>query len=266
MDLAFATQAAPGRVNEDHVVLAPGFAIVLDGVTQPPGLDTGCVHGPSWLVRALGARLAAALSDDDAVALDRALAGAIDAVRRRHADTCDLANPHSPAATVAIVRERPGFLDYLVLCDSTFAYEDADGITAISDDRTARLPAYDRAVVARVRNRPGGFWVASTAPEAAAEALIGSVPSDSVFRMLVCTDGVTRLVDFFGLGWPDVFDLVERDGPAAAIRAVRAHETEHPERLQRAGRRFKQHDDATIVTREPAVMQRDRRAAASRRR
>jgi hypothetical protein len=247
MDLAFATEAAPGRVNDDHVVLAPGFAIVLDGVTQLPGVDTGCVHGPGWLVRALGAELAAALSADGAVALDAALAGAIDAVCHRHADTCDLRNPDSPSATVAIVRERPGLLDYLVLCDSTVAFAGADGITAITDDRTARLPAYDRASVAGVRNRPGGFWVASTAPQAAAEALAGTVATDSLRRMLVCTDGVARLVDFFGLGWPDVFDLAERGGPPALIRAVRAQEAEHPERLRRGGRRFKSHDDATAV-------------------
>jgi hypothetical protein len=249
MDFAFATQAAPGRVNEDHVVLAPGFAIVLDGVTQPPGLDTGCRHDPRWMVRALGAELAAALSADDAVALDRALAGAIEAVGRRHEGTCDLANPESPATTVAVVRERPGFLDYLVLCDSTVVYADAHGTTAISDERTDRLPAYDRASVARVRNRPGGYWVASTRPEAAAEALVGSVPSDAVHRLMVCTDGVSRLVDVFGLGWPEVFDLAERDGPRAAIRAVRGHEAARPERLRRAGRRVKQHDDATLVIR-----------------
>ncbi|MGI5246075.1 protein phosphatase 2C domain-containing protein [Dactylosporangium sp. CA-139066] len=247
MDLAFATEAAPGRVNEDHLVLAPGFAIVLDGVTQLPGLDTGCLHSPGWLVRALGAELTAALSADGAVALDAALAGAIETVARRHADTCDLANPDSPATTVAIVRERPGFLDYLVLCDSTFAYADAHGVTAITDDRTERLAAYDRVSVARVRNRPGGYWVASTRPEAAAEALTGSVPADSVYRLMICTDGVSRLVDCFGLGWPDVFGLAERAGPRAVIRAVRDHETAHPERLRRAGRRVKQHDDATLV-------------------
>jgi hypothetical protein len=247
MDLAFATEAAPGLRNDDHVVLAPGFAIVLDGVTQLPGIDSGCVHGPNWLVRALGAELAAVLSDDGEVALDRALAGAIEAVRDRHAATCDLTNPNSPSTTVAIVRERPGFLDYLALCDSTVAFAGTDGVTAITDDRTAHLAAYDRHSVALVRNRPGGFWVASTAPEAAGEALVGAMPSDRVYRMMACTDGVSRLVEYFGLGWPDVFELAERGGPRAAIRAVRAFETDRPERLQRAGRRIKRHDDATLV-------------------
>jgi hypothetical protein len=249
MDFAFATEAAPGRANEDHIILSPGFAILLDGVTQLPDLDTGCIHGPGWLVRVLGGHLTEALSTDGTVGLEQALADAIDAVCRRHANTCNLANPNSPSSTVAMVRERAGFLDYLVLCDSTVVFENAGGMTPISDDRTDTLAAYDRESVARVRNRPGGFWVASTAPEAAAEALTGAVPMDGLQRMLLCTDGVSRLVDFFGRSWSDVFAIAERHGPRAAINAVRQCETEHPERLERPGRRVKQYDDATLVLR-----------------
>src|SRR3954454_8078533 len=113
MDFAFATEASPGRPNEDHLVLSPGFVILLDGVTQLPDVNTGCVHGPGWLVRALGAQLTAALSADPAAGLNQMLADAIDAVCRSHAGTCDLSNPDSPSSTVAIVREHAGALDYL---------------------------------------------------------------------------------------------------------------------------------------------------------
>ncbi|GGO14701.1 hypothetical protein GCM10011576_25990 [Micromonospora parathelypteridis] len=54
MDFAFATAPGSDRPNEDHVVVAADYAIVLDGVTQLPDLDTGCVHGPAWLVRETG--------------------------------------------------------------------------------------------------------------------------------------------------------------------------------------------------------------------
>jgi hypothetical protein len=249
MDFAFATEPSPGRPNEDHLVLSAGFAIVLDGVTQLPGLDSGCVHGARWLVRTLGGRLAEALSTDETAGLDQVLAEAIDAVRRRHEHTCDLTNPDSPSSTVAMVRERAGYLDYLVLCDSAVVFEDAGGIVVINDDRTATLPAYDRDSVARLRNRPGGFWVASTAPEAAAEAVTGAVRADSLLRLLLCTDGVSRLVDFFGRSWSDVFELIEEGGPRAAIDAVRACEVRHPERLEHAGRTVKRHDDATLAVR-----------------
>jgi hypothetical protein len=247
MDFAFATEPAPGRRNEDHLVVSDGFAILLDGVTQPPGLASGCRHGPEWLVRTLGADLALALSADRATGLVEALAAAIDTVRSRHAHTCDLTNPNSPSATVAMVRERDRHLDYLVLCDSTVVFENAGGIVVISDDRTARLPGYDRATVARLRNRRGGFWVASTDPAAAAEAVTGSVDRTELRRLLLCTDGVSRLVDFFGWSWAEIFRLAERGGPRAVIEAVRAGEVERPDRLANPGRTVKRHDDATLV-------------------
>ncbi|WP_326561208.1 protein phosphatase 2C domain-containing protein [Micromonospora sp. NBC_01796] len=247
MDFAFATDPAPGRRNEDHVVVSAGFAILLDGVTQLPGLDSGCLHGPNWLVRMLGAHLTEALSADRTTKLDEVLAGAIEGVSRRHAHECDLTNPDSPSSTVAIVRERDGQVDYLVLCDSAVVFEHADGITVINDDRTGGLPAYDRVSVARLRNRRGGFWVASTDPAAATEAITGSIGRSELSRLLLCTDGVSRLVDFFGFTWPEVFDLVERRGPGAAIEAVRRCEVERPERLHTTGRTVKRHDDATLA-------------------
>jgi hypothetical protein len=246
---SFATEPAPGRTNEDHVVVAAGFAIVLDGVTQLPGLDSGCVHGPGWYVRTLGANLATALSDDPAVPLDAALTGAIRDVCAGHAGTCDLTNPNSPSSTVAVVRERDEHLDYLVLCDSAVVFEGDDGLVVVDDDRTERLPSYDRASVAALRNRPGGFWVASTMPEAAAEALTGTVEADRVRRLLLCTDGVSRLVQYFDRTWPEVFALAEAAGPGAVIDAVRAAEIEHPDRITHPVRNVKKHDDATLVLR-----------------
>ncbi len=247
MNFAFATASSIDRPNEDYLVLSSGFAVVLDGVTQLPGLDSGCLHGPRWFVRMLGGHLAQALSTDEVTALDQVLAGAIEAVRDCHAHTCDLTNPDSPSSTVAIVRDRNGYLDYLVLCDSALVFENASGLVAITDDRTATLPAYDRDSVARLRNQPGGFWVASTAPEAAAQAVTGTMPASELLHLLLCTDGVSRLVDFFGWNWREVLELVEQKGPNAAIEAVRRCEVEEPGQLARMGRRIKQHDDATLV-------------------
>lgn len=167
MDFAFATEPSPGHANEDHVLVSAGFAIVLDGVTRLPDLVDGCHHGPRWLVRMLGAHLCQALSAGGTAGLTDVLASGIEDIKSRHANTCDLTDPNSPSATLAIVRERGEFVDYLVLCDSVVVVEDAAGITAITDDRLDFLPAYDRATVAQLRNTPDGFWVASTAPQAA---------------------------------------------------------------------------------------------------
>ncbi|PTA45948.1 protein phosphatase 2C domain-containing protein [Micromonospora sp. RP3T] len=248
MDFAFATAPGSDRPNEDHVVVSADWAFVLDGVTRPPGLDTGCVHGPAWLVRQLGDCLVGALTAAPAAPLDRVLATAIDRLRCRHEGRCDLSNPHSPSSTVAVVRATDDQVDYLVLCDSSVVFENADGRTVVHDDRTDKLPAYDRDTVARLRNRPGGFWVASTDPAAAAEAVTGRVARSGLRRLLLCTDGVSRLTEFFALDWAEVFGIAERSGPGAVIDTVRRHETGRPELLARPGRGpVKQHDDATLA-------------------
>ena len=65
----------------------------------------------------------------------------------------------------------------------------------VTDDRTAAMRGLTRRKVAEWRNHEGGFWVASTNPAAAEQAITGSVPTGPV---LACTDGVSRLVDHFG--------------------------------------------------------------------
>ncbi|MFI2714560.1 protein phosphatase 2C domain-containing protein [Micromonospora sp. NPDC018662] len=248
VDFAFATTPGSDRPNEDHVVVSPDWAIVLDGVTQPPGLDTGCVHGPAWLVRELGDCLVGALTAGPVTPLDQVLSAAIERLRGRHGGRCDLSNPYSPSSTVAVVRATGDQVDYLVLCDSSVVFENADGVTVVHDDRTDTLPAYDRHTVARLRNRPGGFWVASTDPAAAAEAVTGRAARSGLRRLMLCTDGVSRLTEFFALSWATVFGIAERSGPRAVIDTVRRHETGRPELLVRPGRGpVKQHDDATLV-------------------
>jgi hypothetical protein len=113
----------------------------------------------------------------------------------------------------------------------------------VSDDRTAHLPAYDRPSVQRLRNTPGGFWVASTRPEAADEAISGELARAAVRVALVCSDGASRLVEYFGWAWPDVVALAERDRPLSVIDAVRAEERRRPP----VDRARKVHDDATAV-------------------
>lgn len=244
MDATFATEATPGRINEDHVLVSTTFVIVLDGVTVPSGVRTGCTHGVPWLVRTLGELLVTELAKADGVSLAEILAAAIAGLRTRHGPACDLTNPDSPSATVAMLRAGGDMLEYLVLCDSFVVIDEAGGLRVVTDDRTARLPAYDPISVARLRNTPGGFWVASTDPGAAWCALTGSVPIQDVRRVAVLTDGAARLVDHFGSSWAELLVLAETAGPRAVIEAVRRKERA----LARSHRvRGKQFDDATLV-------------------
>ena len=242
MDVFFATEATPGRVNEDHVVASASFVVVLDGVTVPAGVDTGCQHDVPWLVRNLGELLASGLARQPGKPLTEITVEAIRDLRQRHGQTCDLTNPDSPSSTVAILRVDGHRLDYLVLCDSLIVLLGRDAYTVVTDARTARLTAFDPASVARRRNAPDGFWVASTDPDAARQALTGSVELRDLQGALVMTDGAGRLVERFGRTWADMARLARAEGPRAVLREVRAQEHAEP-----PGRRGKRFDDATLA-------------------
>jgi hypothetical protein len=246
--ITHATRAAPtppGRPNEDAVVTGPGWAFVLDGATPAPGVATGCRHEVPWLVHRLAAALTSRLTESGHVPLADVLAGAIAELRGAHADTCDLSSPDSPSSTVAMARVRGATVDYLVLCDSPVVLRDTGGrLTLIEDDRLARLPGgrpYGTGQVRSQRNRPGGFWVASTDPAAAYQALTGSTDAASLSDVALFTDGVTRLAEWYGYPWPLILDYLRDRGPGALIDLVRAAERAYPHP------RLKQHDDATVA-------------------
>src|ERR1700730_8666821 len=179
MRITYATESAPGHVNEDYAICGNEWAVVLDGATAPDGVDSGCIHDVPWLVRHLTAGVARRLLLDSAPLPDL-LAGAIEETRDAHATTCDLSNPDSPSSTASIVRVRDGVIDYLTLADSPIVIQGADqGLTPTIDDRLAHLPGgrpYSFELVRSLRNKPGGFWVASTDPDAAYHAVTGSRP------------------------------------------------------------------------------------------
>jgi hypothetical protein len=255
VQVSHATQAAPGspgRVNEDLILSGPDWAFVLDGASPARGVATGCRHDVPWLVRRLAAALAPRLTlATTSAPLAQLLADAIAELVHAHQGTCDLSNPDSPSSTVAIARATPTALDYLVLCDSPLVLRHAGGrITLVADDRLAHLPGgppYTAALVRTHRNRPGGFWVASTDPAAAFHAVTGSAPltgpagTDELTDAALCTDGVTRLADWYGYPWPRIVTRLRGGGPEALIDLLRAAERAYPHP------RRKQHDDATVA-------------------
>jgi 8-oxo-dGTP pyrophosphatase MutT (NUDIX family) len=158
-------------------------------------------------------------------------------------------------------------LDYLVLGDSALLLEDASGeVDMITDRRMGRVAVAEYQAVlelpigskehqaARIafvrrqqpmRNKPGGYPVASTDPSAAAETITGSVPVSGVRRAAMVSDGVTRFAEF-GLGtWADLLEVLSRGGPGMLVGRIRGAEDGDP-----AGRRWpraKKHDDAGVV-------------------
>lgn len=266
MHISFATEAASGQVaNEDFIAATPTAVVLLDGAGNS-GNDCGCSHGVAWYARQLGTALIARLNAED-LNLRQTLADGIEHVAGMHRSTCDLAHPGSPSATVLMLRQTVDSLEYLVLADSAFVLGQGDTVTVITDDREAQIgqryrhemdttpggtPAHDQArrtYVERMRahrNQVGGFWVASSIPAAADEAVTGSVALDQVSAVALLSDGASRLVDRFGLAdWPRLLDILAIDGPAALIRQVRAAEANDPH-----GKRWprgKIRDDATAA-------------------
>jgi hypothetical protein len=260
----------PGHENEDLLATAHDLVVVLDGCGKPDSMtvDRGCVHGVPWYVRTLADHLVER-AVDPRVPLADALAAAIGAVTDAHRDTCDLTNADTPASTVAMLRRRGPLLDYLVLSDSCVVLDrrPAGDIEVICDERIATaMPAFEpyplgsperadrdrRASAARTArlNRPGGFWIASTDPAAAAQALTGTVPVAGLAGALVASDGGVRLREFGELTWPQLCDAVAAEGPEALVSRTRAAEAADPAGIRWP--RGKQYDDATLVWCRPA--------------
>lgn len=257
---------SPERPNEDWCAAfstpTGNMLIVLDGVTTPG--ETGCRHDTPWYVRSLGAELMH-LASDRGSSLGDVLAQAISNVTQSHTDTCDTGHRGTPAATVAMARATDQHLEYLVLADATIAIRKGEDVQIVSDPRVSQITASDAAEALRHpigttehttavrrmshhqqlrRNRPGGYWVASSVPMAANHAFTGV--SDHDTDVALFTDGASRIADLFAQRtWSRTMDLLRQDGPEALIDLVRA--TEHQDPQGRTWPRFKASDDAACV-------------------
>lgn len=251
-----ASWAGGKNANEDFFLAANNWAIVLDGVTRYP--DDGCIHSVPWYVASLGNAVARQLVKPNQN-LRLALVNAIESVVASHSATCDMQNPVSPAATVALVRHNGELIEWLVLGDCTVVWRDNHGdVNVRSDSRLAKLedpPAatmvggirrYGVDYITKVRNQPDGFWVASTDGASALHAYAGEVPADSTGMVGLFTDGLTRLVHRYGYSWTDFVALAQDEGVPSLLNQVRDKEKADTVLADRA----KRHDDATglIVT------------------
>ncbi|MDG4786302.1 protein phosphatase 2C domain-containing protein [Micromonospora sp. WMMD1102] len=240
--------ARPGRVNEDFTGAVPGAAVILDGAGIP-GSGSVCRHGVAWYAHRLGGtllgRLALIPDGRPAPSLPALLAEAIDRVTDEHRDSCDVADPVSPSATVAMLRVRGGVVEHLVLGDSTVVIDRVDGPPlVVTDPREVVISrSYEARLGATVpggdeyrrllrelrghRNRPGGFWVAKDDPRAADEAVTGSCPAAELTGAVLLSNGASRIVQRFGLAdWPETLTVLASSGPAEIIRRVRRAEAE----------------------------------------
>jgi hypothetical protein len=237
--------ARTGRANEDFTGAVPTAAVLVDGAGIP-GAESICRHGVAWYATRLGGSLLSLLSLVRHRGLSALLAEAIEQVTGDHRDTCDVADPISPSATVAILRVSDGLVEHLVLGDSFLVLDRADGAPlVITDPREVVISrSYQYALEATAddsdeyhrllrelranRNRPGGFWVAKDDPRAAAEAITGRCPISGLAGAALLSNGASRIVDRFRLtDWPGVMAALAASGPAGIIHRVRQAEARH---------------------------------------
>jgi hypothetical protein len=198
----------------------------------------------AWYAGRLGASLLSLAAERSPSAM---LAEAVEQVTDLHRDTCDVADPISPSATVAILRvSGGGMVEYLVLGDSVLVLDRADGAPlVVGDPREVIISESYRPALEAVaegsdeyrrilrelranRNRPGGFWVAKDDPRAADEAITGSCPVSELTGAVLLSNGAGRIVDRFRLAdWPRVMSVLASSGPAEIIRRVRRAEARH---------------------------------------
>jgi hypothetical protein len=263
------TAIAPGRAqvpNEDAVRFSEHVAVVVDGVTAPAGMETGCEHGTPWYANQLASQLVTT-SSDGIQDLRSALSLAIRNVADMHRESCDLHADGTPSATVAVVRQRKQLAEYLVLSDATITLEAHGAVQVVTDDRLASLLAEPRRAVQsapadskireqhlrelvttqrKLRNVPGGYWLAGTVPQAAEHAVTGSVQLSQDLCVAVMTDGAARLVDMFGAcSWSEALDGLRVAGPEAWIQRVRELEATDPGMIRWP--RYKVSDDAALA-------------------
>ncbi|SRR6266536_516586 len=263
----YSQPGSASKPNEDFAVATPSSVVVLDGLTAPADLGTGCVHGTPWFVAQLAGSLSRILSIATGGSLQDALAEAVKEVACSHGSSCDLGHPGTPSATVAALRESAAGTDWLVLSDATLVLDTGDGIEVVTDDRVEDVARDEReatrqhftgspihrqlmrrmvAEQRRHRNQPGGYWVAGSDPAAAYQSLTGSAAARALRRAAVLTDGASRFTDLFGLGdWAELLDIVERHGPQDLISQVRDAEALDPDGERWP--RYKRSDDATAA-------------------
>lgn len=264
MHVAMASDAQTlGRANEDFLGAGPRAAVLLDGAGIP-GTEEICRHGVAWYAHSLGGVLLGRLSRGEGQDLVTVLGDSIDQIAGQHRRTCDIANPSSPQATVALFRIERGYADFLILGDS-FLILDREGHApqVVTDQREITVrdkcsaalngvapesPEYEQARDACIellrasRNQPGGYWIAKDDPSAAAQAHTGRMPVEHLTAAGLLSNGASRIVDPYGLAkWHDLPDLLRTLGPNGIIASVRRAETSHRPSVSKPA------DDASIA-------------------
>jgi len=199
--------------SADKIFVTPHAAILLDGASAFVPVPVPASAYADYL----GRFLADALTTEPAANLQEILAEGIKATAAHY----NLKAGESPSSTVTIARERDEHLDLLLLGDNTVILPGGEILT---DDRIDRLDleprrkyrerlaaghGYDdehKALLrelqtqqAKYRNKPGGYWIADTYPEAARWAISSKRKVSTTPWAILATDGAYDTMRHLGL-------------------------------------------------------------------
>jgi hypothetical protein len=218
--------------------------VVVDGAGIR-GAEGLCHHGVAWYAHTLGAEVVDRLRQQPVGGLRDAVAESIETVTAAHSDTCEVADPSSPQASIAVMRDTGDGVDYLVLGDVYLIVEAASPLV-ITDRREVAVrqealkhltdllpgtPEHDhelrRAIdsLRAARNHPGGYWIAKDDPRAAAEAVVGRLDTGPLGCLAILSNGAARLVEPYGVtDWQGMVELLHAVGPDGVLHRLRVCE------------------------------------------
>jgi serine/threonine protein phosphatase PrpC len=243
-------------------------AVVLDGASS----FTPALVDAQEYVDHLLTRIAKGLAHDR-TSLRQVVADGI----RRTAEELELPTRGGPSSTVLIASNDSDSLKILALGDSTAVVHTVDGrVHRITDDRLSTVgidhrkayrdrlssgSGYDEVhkEILRTlqeeelewRNRPGGYWIAESDPQATNEAVEREFHAEDVDWFILATDGAQRAIDHLGIEWSRVARMSTPELEDLLKRLHRWEETE--DRRATLLPRAKLHDDKTIVVWHPLM-------------
>lgn len=262
--------------NEDCFGFLGDTYWVLDGATSPLGMKI--VHGltAKWYVSELSRAIARAVLRAHDAPLREILRSAIRDVSRKMGRGQLQMRVYSPSATVVMVRLADTHLEYVVLGDSYLLINTPRSVMCVCDDRIRTVNPARRAQALEIlrngagfederfvslklqlveeehalRNRPGGYWIASADPSAADEAYVGQLAYTELSsdpELLLSTDGFVRGYTTYDIfhSWGELLMDVRDHGPAHVLAKVRQVELADPGGLRFP--RMSRTDDATAV-------------------
>lgn len=260
-----------GLVNEDVCDFGKKSAWVIDGATgitkKMPVEKTDAF----WYVSKLSNYIKLNISNEE-ISLHSILKDAIKNLKDefKKYDSRPMEKYEYPSASIAVIRQIEGFLEYIVIGDCSIILDKNDKVEIISDRRISLLEndiikkfkyyndqniysiseivnilLFDFKKMREKMNSKEGYWILSFEEKSVDNSIYGKVDSKSINNIIILTDGITRLIDVFKLYKADQLraKILEK-GLEEVCKELRFYEKEiDPDAKQFS--RIKCTDDAT---------------------